>query len=79
MERGTRITEQVHAALVEQDLYWILLPREHSGEDADVATCIEVIEEIAKADGATGWSYFAILVDKKWGPVFVNKLHENKF
>lgn len=60
-ERQTRITRRVHEALLDQSLYWIPLPREFGGADADIATCIEVVEEIARADGSTGWTYFVNL------------------
>jgi alkylation response protein AidB-like acyl-CoA dehydrogenase len=62
VERETRITRKLHDALVETELYWIALPRELGGAETDLVTCIEVIEEIARADGSTGWSYFVNLV-----------------
>lgn len=61
VERETRITRPIHEALVDTGLYWLPLPRDLGGEDADVATCIEVVEEIARADGSTGWTYFVNL------------------
>jgi alkylation response protein AidB-like acyl-CoA dehydrogenase len=62
IERETRITRAVHDAFVETELYWIALPRELGGAEADIVTCIEVCEEIARADGSTGWSFFVNLV-----------------
>lgn len=62
VEAETRITPAIHQALVDKELYWISLPRELGGAEADVATCIEVIEEISRADGSTGWSYFVNLI-----------------
>src|SRR5690349_5842859 len=62
IERETRITKAVHDAFVETELYWIALPRELGGAEADIVTCIEVCEEIARADGSTGWSFFVNLV-----------------
>lgn len=61
VERETRITRPIHDALSDTGLYWIGLPRENGGEDADITTCIETIEEIARADGSTGWTYFVNL------------------
>jgi alkylation response protein AidB-like acyl-CoA dehydrogenase len=61
VERQTRITRRIHDALVETGLYWIALPRENGGEDADVATCFEVVEEISRADGSAGWTFFVNL------------------
>jgi len=60
-ERGTRITRPVHEALLETELIWIPLPHEFGGADADISTCIEVVEEISRADGSTGWTYFVNL------------------
>ena len=48
IERETRITRAVHDAFVETELYWIALPRELGGAEADIVTCIEVCEEIAR-------------------------------
>jgi indole-3-acetate monooxygenase len=62
IERETRITRAVHDAFVDTELYWIALPRELGGAEADIVTCIEICEEIARADGSTGWSFFVNLV-----------------
>ena len=37
------------------------MPRAFGGADADIATCIEVTEEISRADGSTGWTSFVNL------------------
>ena len=60
-EQATRITPPVHQALLEQGLYWLPVPGEFGGDDAGIATCIEVVEEISRADGSTGWTYFVNL------------------
>lgn len=62
VERETRITRAIHDAFVDTELYWIALPRALGGAEADLVTCIEVCEEIARADGSTGWSFFVNLV-----------------
>jgi alkylation response protein AidB-like acyl-CoA dehydrogenase len=61
VEQSTRITPRIHQALIDSALYWIALPREYGGGDADIATCIAVVEEISRADGSTGWTYFVNL------------------
>lgn len=61
IERETRITRRVHDAFVDSGLIWLPLPASHGGFDADVATCIEVVEELARADGSAGWSFFVNL------------------
>jgi alkylation response protein AidB-like acyl-CoA dehydrogenase len=58
IEAGKDITEEVRQALWDSRLFWIYLPPELGGCGADVTTAIEVMEEIAYADGSTGWTYF---------------------
>ena len=58
VEKQECITTRIQDALVEHELYWIGLPPEFGGIDADFETCFEVIEEISRADGSTGWCYF---------------------
>ncbi|RYE50527.1 MAG: oxidoreductase [Hyphomicrobiales bacterium] len=58
IEAGKDITEDVRQALWDSRLFWIYLPPELGGCGADVTTAIEVMEEIAYADGAAGWTYF---------------------
>lgn len=62
VEKEATVTRPIHDALVEKELYWIALPRDLGGSQADVATCIKVIEEISRADGSTGWAYFVNVV-----------------
>jgi alkylation response protein AidB-like acyl-CoA dehydrogenase len=61
VEQDARITRRIHQAFVEQGLIWLPLPVEYGGADADVATCIEVVEEISRADGSAGWTLFVNL------------------
>src|SRR5262245_32982194 len=57
-ERGTT-TKRVVDALAEQRLFWVMVPRECGGEEAPIATALGVFEELAYADGSTGWSAMA--------------------
>ena len=61
VEQDTRITRAIHEALLDSELYWLPLPQVYGGADADIATCIEAVEEISRADGSTGWTYFVNL------------------
>lgn len=61
VEREARITRPIHEAFCGTGLIWAPLPHEYGGFDADISTCIEIVEEIARADGSTGWSFFVNL------------------
>lgn len=63
VERTTRITPAIHQALLDSGLIWLALPRAFGGEDADIATCLAVVEEIARADGSSGWTFFVNLAN----------------
>ena len=58
-ERADTMTAPVIDALRESRLFWIMVPRELGGLEADVVTAITVFEELAYADGSTGWSMMA--------------------
>ena len=55
---GTMVPELV-AAFREAGLFWLLLPAELGGTGADFTTAIDVLEEVSRADGSTGWSLMA--------------------
>jgi alkylation response protein AidB-like acyl-CoA dehydrogenase len=38
-------------------LFGLLVPAELGGHEADVATIVDVCEELSYADGAVGWAY----------------------
>ncbi|HEY1974871.1 MAG TPA: acyl-CoA dehydrogenase family protein [Pseudonocardia sp.] len=59
MEQACRITPPVVAALAEQDLFWLLVPREMGGAGLGIVPALRVIEELARADGSTGWAVMA--------------------
>jgi alkylation response protein AidB-like acyl-CoA dehydrogenase len=50
-----RIPDDLIAALVDAGLFHLLVPRSLGGEETDLLTFAGVIEEIARADGSTGW------------------------
>jgi alkylation response protein AidB-like acyl-CoA dehydrogenase len=56
IEQGRQLTEPVVAALVEAGLFKLLVPRSVGGAELDPMTYVQVLEEIAKADGSTAWS-----------------------
>jgi alkylation response protein AidB-like acyl-CoA dehydrogenase len=58
-ERQGTTTKRVVDAVAEAGLFWILVPRELGGGETDIVTALEVFEELAYADGSTGWSVMA--------------------
>ena len=55
-ERLGRLTDPVDAALKEADLFSMLRPRSAGGLGCSRVEFFETVEEIARADGAAGWS-----------------------
>lgn len=58
-ERQGTTTKRIVDAVAEAELFWILVPRELGGSETDIVTALEVFEELAYADGSTGWSVMA--------------------
>jgi alkylation response protein AidB-like acyl-CoA dehydrogenase len=56
IEQGRQLTEPVVAALVEAGLFKLVVPRSIGGGELDPMRYVQVLEEIAKADGSTAWS-----------------------
>src|SRR5215510_10062409 len=55
IEQERRLPPPVVAALTQAGLFRLLIPRRYGGAEADPATFVRVVEEVARADGATGW------------------------
>src|ERR1700726_97688 len=55
IERTRRLTPTVTAALIENGLYRVLLPKSLGGSEAPLETFMQMQEEIAKADASTAW------------------------
>src|ERR1700749_4774372 len=55
IERTRRLTPNVTAALVENELYRALLPRTYGGHEVPLEIFMQMQEEIAKADASTAW------------------------
>ncbi|MFS3128847.1 acyl-CoA dehydrogenase family protein [Nocardioides sp. Bht2] len=59
IEAQATITQPVYDALVASRLFWMLVPRELNGEGLSLVESFEVIEELSRADGSTGWAFMA--------------------
>jgi alkylation response protein AidB-like acyl-CoA dehydrogenase len=58
-EAAGTTTAAVVDAVAEHGLFWVMVPEVVGGAEAGMATCLGVFEELAFADGSTGWSVMA--------------------
>src|SRR5947208_3336637 len=58
-EAGGRMTAPVVEALTGAGLFALMVPAALGGTEADLVTALEVLEEVCRADGSTGWSLLA--------------------
>ncbi len=56
IEAGRRLPPDLLAELVSLGLFRMLTPKSHGGMEIDFPTTMEIMETIADADGATGWT-----------------------
>ena len=56
---GGALTERTIAALRGGDFFSLMLPRCLGGAEADPVTALQVIEQLSRADGSTGWVVMA--------------------
>lgn len=56
---ATPVDHEVVAALAEHNLYGALVPKEVGGLELTPEEVLDVVEEIAYADGSTAWTYMA--------------------
>ena len=59
MEKTATISAAVSAALREKGLFWMMLPTDLGGGGLGLTETVAVLEEIARADGSTGWALMA--------------------
>jgi len=57
-ERERTLPSALVTALTQADLLRMYVPKSRGGLEADPFTCVRVLEELAKADGAVAWNVF---------------------
>lgn len=55
IEAAGRLTEKVVAGLKRAGVFRMTMPRSMGGPEVDPITQLEIVEEVARADGSTGW------------------------
>jgi alkylation response protein AidB-like acyl-CoA dehydrogenase len=58
-EADRAVTTLTLDALHSANLFWLQVPAELGGEEADLLTALEVVEEVCRADGSAGWTLMA--------------------
>ena len=69
-EEETTTTQVVVDALAEAELFWILVPRDLGGAEARIEDALAVFEELAYADGSTGWSAMANATSSAFAAIY---------
>src|ERR1700755_3465051 len=55
-EAGGTLSAATIEAFRDSELFWMLVPEELGGAGTDILTAMEVVMELSRADGSTGWS-----------------------
>ncbi len=69
-EAESSTTDVVVDALAEAELFWILVPRDLGGAEAGIEDALAVFEELAYADGSTGWSAMANVTSSAFAAIY---------
>jgi len=69
----TTTTAPVVDALKASDLFWIQVPRDLGGGEVDPVTALAVFEEVAYADGSTGWSLMANVTSSAFAAIYTGE------
>jgi alkylation response protein AidB-like acyl-CoA dehydrogenase len=71
-ETESSTTKAVVDALAAAELFWILVPRELGGAEAGIEDALGVFEELAYADGSTGWSAMANATSSAFAAIYTS-------
>ena len=71
-EAETTTTQTVVDALAAAQLFWMLVPRELGGAEAGIEDALAVFEELAYADGSTGWSAMANTTSSAFAAIYTS-------
>src|SRR4051812_29811377 len=58
-ETSGTMTPPVVDALESAGMFALMVPRELGGSEVDIVTALDVLEEVCRIDGSTGWSLLA--------------------
>jgi alkylation response protein AidB-like acyl-CoA dehydrogenase len=71
-EAETTTTQAVVDAIAAAELFWVLVPKELGGAEAPLTEVLETFEELAYADGSTGWSVMANITTSCFAAIYTS-------
>ncbi|MDR5701610.1 acyl-CoA dehydrogenase family protein [Agromyces aerolatus] len=72
-EAATDVTAVAADALKAAGLFWMWVPEELGGLEADLVSGFEAIEEISRADGSTGWVLMATAIGTRNAAMYLEE------
>jgi alkylation response protein AidB-like acyl-CoA dehydrogenase len=74
-----RVTPEVTGALAQAELFKLLVPARYGGLETNLRTMMEVLAEVARGDGSTGWSVALLNVCTWFATTFTDEAQEEVF
>lgn len=74
-----KVAPEVMSALEEAELFKLFVPKRYGGHGANMATTCEVLAEISRGDGSTGWASALLNVCTWFGTTFSAQAQEDVF
>jgi alkylation response protein AidB-like acyl-CoA dehydrogenase len=72
MEHEAALTDEVAKAVRDSGAIHLMVPTELGGDELDIVGNIEVVEELARQDGSTGWSTMAASVSTTFAAIYTS-------
>jgi len=74
-----RVVPEVVSALEKAELFKLLVPRRYGGLETNLRTMMEVLAEVARGDGSTGWAVALLNVCTWFATTFSDRAQEEVF
>lgn len=74
-----RVTPEVVDALAEAELFKLLVPARYGGVETNLRTMMEVLAEVARGDGSTGWAVALLNVCTWFATTFPDEAQDDVF
>ena len=81
-QQGTedrRVTPEVIQALQEAGFFRMLVPRRYGGLETNMRTLMEVVAEVARGDGSTGWALALLAIDTWFAALYPEQAQDEVF